>query len=71
MLKPVRLGLEVASALFTLHPGAFELGRTAVLVGSASALERVRSGEDPATVVQSWAKAESAWRSLRAKYLLY
>jgi uncharacterized protein YbbC (DUF1343 family) len=71
VLKPVRLGLEVASALFTLHPGAFEPGRTAVLVGSASALERVRNGEDPATVVQSWTKAESAWRSLRAKYLLY
>ncbi len=71
VLKPVRLGLEVASALFTLHPGAFDPGRTAILVGSAASLERVRTGEDPADVVQSWAKAEGAWRSLRAKYLLY
>jgi uncharacterized protein YbbC (DUF1343 family) len=71
VLKPVRLGLEVASALFTLHPGAFDPGRTAILVGSTSALERVSNGEDPADVVQSWAKAESAWRTLRAKYLLY
>jgi uncharacterized protein YbbC (DUF1343 family)/CubicO group peptidase (beta-lactamase class C family) len=70
-LKPVRLGLEVASALFTLHPGQFDPGRTAILLGSSDALARVRTGEDPATVVQSWAVAESRWRTLRAKYLLY
>ena len=70
-LKPVRLGLEVAAALFTLHPGLFEPGRTAILLGSSDALARVRTGEDPATVVLSWAVAESRWRTLRAKYLLY
>jgi uncharacterized protein YbbC (DUF1343 family) len=70
-LKPVRLGLEVASALFTLHPGQFDPGRTAILLGSSDSLGRVRTGEDPATVVLSWAVAESRWRTLRAKYLLY
>ena len=70
-LEPVRLGLEVASALFTLHPGKFDPGRTAILVGSAEALERVRLGEDPAHVAASWSRAESRWRTLRAKYLLY
>ena len=70
-LQPVRLGLEIAAALFTLHPGLFDPGRTAVLVGSTDALERVRQGEDPAKVAAAWAVAESRWRTLRAKYLLY
>ena len=70
-LRPVRLGLEVAAALFTLHPGAFDPGRTSILLGSSDALARVRTGEDPATVAGSWAVAESRWRTLRAKYLLY
>jgi uncharacterized protein YbbC (DUF1343 family) len=70
-LQPVRLGLEIAAALFTLHPGMFDPGRTAILVGSSAALERVRLGEDPAKVAATWATAESRWRTLRAKYLLY
>jgi uncharacterized protein YbbC (DUF1343 family)/CubicO group peptidase (beta-lactamase class C family) len=70
-LKPVRLGLEVAAALFALHPEAFDPGRTAILLGSSDALGRVRTGEDPAAVAASWAGAESRWRTLRAKYLLY
>jgi hypothetical protein len=67
----VRLGLEVAAALFALHPGLFEPGRTAMLLGSADALTRVRTGEDPAAVASSWAVGESRWRTLRAKYLVY
>ena len=71
VLKPVRLGLEVAAALFALHQEAFDPGRTAILLGSSDALARVRTGEDPAAVAASWARAESRWRTLRAKYLLY
>jgi uncharacterized protein YbbC (DUF1343 family)/CubicO group peptidase (beta-lactamase class C family) len=70
-LKPVRLGLEVAAALAAGHPGTFDPGRTAILVGSTDALQRVRAGEDPGSVAASWAVAESRWRTLRAKYLLY
>lgn len=70
-LEPARLGLEVAAALFRLYPNQFDPGRTATLVGSAEALTRVAQGEDPADVAQSWAVAESRWRTLRAKYLLY
>jgi uncharacterized protein YbbC (DUF1343 family) len=70
-LKPVRLGLEVAAALFAMHPDAFDPGRTSILLGSSDALARVRTGEDAAAVAASWAGAESRWRTLRAKYLLY
>jgi uncharacterized protein YbbC (DUF1343 family)/CubicO group peptidase (beta-lactamase class C family) len=70
-LKPVRLGMEVVAALAAIHPGKFEPGRTAILVGSSSDLERALTGTDPAAIAASWAAAESRWRSVRAKYLLY
>jgi uncharacterized protein YbbC (DUF1343 family)/CubicO group peptidase (beta-lactamase class C family) len=70
-LRPVRLGLEVAAALFQQHGDAFEPGRTAMLLGSAEAFARVRAGADPAEVAATWASAEAKWRLLRTKYLLY
>ncbi len=71
VLPPVRLGLEVAAALSTLNSGQFRLDNTDRLLGSRESFERVRRGEDPALVAASWSGAESAWRRLRAKYLLY
>jgi uncharacterized protein YbbC (DUF1343 family)/CubicO group peptidase (beta-lactamase class C family) len=70
-LKPVRLGVEVATALTTLFPSQIDFGKTALLLGSADTLTRIRAGEDPATIAASWAVGESRWRRLRAKYLLY
>jgi len=69
-LKPVRVGLEIASALHRLFPAAFELDRVGRLFG-ADAAARIRAGEDPAAIVASWGRAEAAWRLLRAKYLRY
>ena len=71
LLQPVRLGLEVASALWRLHADRFDSKTTARLLGSATALARAKAGEDPAAIVASWAGAEANWRRLRAKYLLY
>jgi len=34
-------------------------------------VKRIRNAEDPAAIVTSWARTESMWRTLRAKYLLY
>jgi uncharacterized protein YbbC (DUF1343 family) len=70
-LRPVRLGLEVASALSRLHAGQFRLEDAAMLFGSTAALQRVRAGEDPAVIAASWAADEAKWRLTRAKYLLY
>jgi uncharacterized protein YbbC (DUF1343 family) len=70
-LKPVRLGVEIASALTKLFPSQIDFGKTALLLGSAETLNRIRAGDDPATIAASWALAESQWRRLRAKYLLY
>ena len=70
-LQPVRVGLEIAAALSTLFGDKFDPSTTWRLFGSADAVERVRRGEDPASVAAGWAVDEARWRQLRAKYLLY
>ena len=69
-LRPVRVGLEVASALFRLHPTEFSVDGVGRLFG-ADTVKRIRSGDDPADIANTWARSEAQWRILRAKYLLY
>src|SRR5690606_12123089 len=70
-VRPVRVGLEVAAALWKLHGDAFRMETTHRLFGWREGLERVRAGEDPARVAADWSAAEARWRLIRAKYLLY
>jgi uncharacterized protein YbbC (DUF1343 family) len=70
-LRPVRVGLEIASALARMYPTQFQLDLALRLFGSADTLTRVKAGEDPAAIAASWGAAEAKWRLLRAKYLLY
>ena len=70
-LRPVRLGVELASALHRLYGVKYELEPAERLFGSRDVVTRIRAGEDPAAIVGSWAAAEARWRLLRAKYLLY
>jgi uncharacterized protein YbbC (DUF1343 family)/CubicO group peptidase (beta-lactamase class C family) len=70
-LKPVRTGVEIASALVRLYGSTFEIDRTARLLGSRDTIKRVKAGEDPASIARSWAEGESEWRRRRAVHLLY
>jgi uncharacterized protein YbbC (DUF1343 family)/CubicO group peptidase (beta-lactamase class C family) len=70
-LRPVRVGVEIASALLKLFPGKLEIDLAARLFGSTAGLARLKAGEDPAAIVGTWAAAEGRWRLFRAKYLLY
>lgn len=70
-LRPVRVGLEVASALHRLHGPQFDLDAAARLFGSREVLARIRAGHDPARIAAGWAADEARWRLLRAPYLLY
>jgi uncharacterized protein YbbC (DUF1343 family)/CubicO group peptidase (beta-lactamase class C family) len=70
-LRPVRVGLEIAAALFRMYPTQFDVTAAARLVGSRDAIRRLQAGEDPAAIAASWATDEARWRLLRAKYLLY
>jgi uncharacterized protein YbbC (DUF1343 family)/CubicO group peptidase (beta-lactamase class C family) len=70
-LRPVRLGLEVASILHRLYPDDYRLGEEENLLGSESALIQILAGEDPAGIVKTWQADEKHWRQLRRRYLLY
>jgi uncharacterized protein YbbC (DUF1343 family) len=70
-VRPVRLGVEIASAVLKLFPGQLQVDAAARLFGSRDGLARLKAGEDPAAIAASWTAAETLWRQLRAKYLLY
>ncbi|MEO6238150.1 MAG: exo-beta-N-acetylmuramidase NamZ domain-containing protein, partial [Vicinamibacterales bacterium] len=70
-LRPVRVGLEIASALIRMYPAQFQLDLAARLFGSRETLARIRAGDDPLAIAASWSAAEARWRLLRSKYLLY
>ena len=71
LLRPVRTGLEIAAALYRLYPASFDLDAAVRLLGSRDALERVKAGDNPATIAADWTDGENAWRQLREPYLLY
>jgi uncharacterized protein YbbC (DUF1343 family) len=70
-IRPVRLGVEVASALIDLYPDDFEIDAAARLFGSAEDLRRIAAGDSPGDIAAGWSRAEARWRLMRAKYLLY
>jgi uncharacterized protein YbbC (DUF1343 family) len=70
-LRPVRLGIELASALSKLYGAKYELEPAERLFGSHDGITRIRAGEDPMAIAGSWSAAEGRWRLIRAKYLLY
>jgi len=70
-LRPVRVGLEIAAALFTLHGDRYDLRETWRLFGSRAQLEALRHGATPESISERWRPDEAQWRRLRAEYLLY
>jgi uncharacterized protein YbbC (DUF1343 family) len=71
VLRPVRVGVEIAAMLHKLYGSKFDLEAAERLFGSKDGLTRIRSGDDPAAIAASWGAGEARWRLLRAKYLLY
>ena len=69
--RPVRLGVEIASALFRLHPNDFDLDALVRLFGSLSLVERIRGGDDPESIATDWEEGENVWRQTRRSYLIY
>ena len=70
-VRPVRLGLEVAAALYRLYGDQFDLDAVERLLGSRDTLARIRAGDPPWEIAAGWAEGEAAWRRLRVPYLLY
>jgi uncharacterized protein YbbC (DUF1343 family)/CubicO group peptidase (beta-lactamase class C family) len=70
-LRPVRVGVQIASTLSRLYGSQFKLEDAASLLGSKATIARIRAGEDVAAIAASWAQDEAGWRLVRTKYLLY
>jgi uncharacterized protein YbbC (DUF1343 family) len=70
-LRPVRVGLQIASTLARLYGAQFKLEDAATLFAPKAMLEKIRAGVDPAVIAASWTADEEKWRLTRAKYLLY
>src|SRR5690606_24447348 len=60
--RPVRVGVEIASALHQLFPGRFEIDLAQRLCGSVAGLTRVKNGDDPSAIAASWSGGEARWR---------
>lgn len=70
-LRPVRVGLEIASALWKMGGDQLKLDAAATLFASKAMLARIKAGEDPDAIATSWARVEQRWRELSRNYLLY
>jgi uncharacterized protein YbbC (DUF1343 family)/CubicO group peptidase (beta-lactamase class C family) len=70
-LRPVRVGVEIASAIESLYPGKLDVDKAGSLFGSAEGLSRLKAGADPATLTASWTDVDARWRALARPYLLY
>jgi uncharacterized protein YbbC (DUF1343 family) len=70
-LRPVRVGLQIASTLSRLYGAQFKLEDAATLFAPKMMLDKIRAGADPAVIAASWTADEERWRVTRAKYLLY
>ncbi len=70
-LQPVRVGIEVASALSALYGARYEPNNMWRLIGTESTVTRIQQGEDPAAIAAGFSADEARWRLLRAKYLIY
>lgn len=70
-VRPVALGLEVATALRDLHPKEWDATRFGELLASSGALSRFARGETAAQVATGWAAEQMDFERRRAAFLLY
>jgi uncharacterized protein YbbC (DUF1343 family) len=69
-LDPTAMGIEIASALYKLYPDEFQIDRTRDLIGE-NALQAIKNGQDPQSIVMQWQGQLEQFLKLRSKYLLY
>ena len=69
--KPVSTGIELASALRRLYPNEWKVDSYLRLLVNANTLERVRRGDAPRDVINSWNSQLEEFRRARASVLLY
>jgi len=69
--RPVFTGIEMAVALRTLYPNDWKVDSYLRLLVNANALERVKRGDSPRDIVNSWTGQLEQFRKAREEILLY
>lgn len=70
-LNAPELGIELASALYSLFPKDFRLDQTLPLIGAQWVISDIREGVDPKRIEYLWQEQLAKFRTLRSRYLLY
>ena len=70
-LRPVALGLEIATALRDLHGTDWTRDRFGELLGNAAAVTRFERGDSAAQIVSGWAAGQMEFERRRARFLMY
>ncbi|HYN42277.1 MAG TPA: DUF1343 domain-containing protein, partial [Thermoanaerobaculia bacterium] len=70
-LRPVALGLEIATALRDLQGAEWKRDRFGELLASAAAVARFERGDSAAQIVSGWAAGQMEFERRRARFLIY
>jgi len=71
VVRPLRMGVEIALVLKKLYPQQFDPGKMLLLLGNGTTVQMLEQGAAPEEVVGSWAADLAAYETLRRKYFLY
>ena len=67
----VRTGIEIAAAIRKLYAAEWQADRYLRLLVNQDVFERLKRGESPEEIEQSWREALGRFNQRRASYLLY
>ena len=69
--SPLRMGIEIAVALRRLYPGDWNVDDYGRLLVNADTLAKVKRGDAPEEIIQSWNAGLTEFKRLRSSVLLY
>jgi uncharacterized protein YbbC (DUF1343 family) len=70
-LRSMRVGIEIASALWRMYPSEFNVDGLIILLGTRDTVDAICAEKPPGKIVKGWKPGLTKFATLRAKYLLY
>lgn len=69
--RPVRVGIEIATALRRLYPVEWKIDNYSRLLANTDTLERLKGGASPEEIALSWQPRLEEFKARRARVLIY
>jgi uncharacterized protein YbbC (DUF1343 family) len=70
-LRSMRVGLEIATALYKKYPDHFDVSKILLLLGNDSTIQQLQSGTPVGEIITSWTKDLATFDQARRRYFLY